>query len=283
MTLRFISARGTSLFSMLCHYFSLAPWASLMAFVWVQHYFPLPIIFEDLGMGDELQQRSVSSDQLQNRLKGKFLLSVNPHLADARKTLPPTQQHIPTSHQAVNKTWSSNPILSSSSVCPSMGGGATMDMRNLAGALPDYGMRQYQQPFQHQFASQGGPNQNMMYQYQQGSQYAGQTGSNFNPNVGQQYQSQYMQHQGQRSQAPGYSGYATSQAPSQSYPPHTQMPQEFQHGQPQHFLQIPSGQYAPAYTNRVNPGYQHTSDAIGYRQRTSQFDNADVSTTPASA
>ena len=41
-----------------------------MAFVWVQHYFPLPIIFEDTGMGDELQQGQFS-ENFPRRVRGK--------------------------------------------------------------------------------------------------------------------------------------------------------------------------------------------------------------------
>ena len=40
-----------------------------MAIFWVQHYYTLPIIFEDFGMGDELPPRQIlarkeSNDQL---------------------------------------------------------------------------------------------------------------------------------------------------------------------------------------------------------------------------
>lgn len=139
------------------------------------------------------------------------------------------------------------------------GGAQTMDMRSLAGALPDYSMRQYQQqPFQHQFPSHGGSNQNLMYQYQQGAQFAGQTASNYNPNLGQQYHSQYMQPQAARPQQPGFVGYPTSQTSSrafqnQPYP----IQQDFNPGQPQQFLQIPSsGQYGPQFGGRGGSGYQ---------------------------
>lgn len=43
-----------------------------MAFVWVQHYFPLPIVFEDIGMGDEFtQQGQSSSENFPGRRRGE--------------------------------------------------------------------------------------------------------------------------------------------------------------------------------------------------------------------
>jgi hypothetical protein len=137
-------------------------------------------------------------------------------------------------------------------------GGATMDMRSLAGALPDYAARQFQQQhFQQQYPSQGGANQNLMYQYQQSNQFAGQTGNNYNPNLAQQYHAQYMHQISARPHPPGFAGYPTTQAPSHSYQNQTmQIQQDFTHGQPQQFLQIPPGQYVSQYGNRGAPGYQ---------------------------
>ena len=149
------------------------------------------------------------------------------------------------------------------------GGGSNIDMRSLAGALPDYSMRQYQQqPMQHQFPSQGGSTQNMMYQYPQGQQFAGQTGTNYSSNIGQ-YQPQMIQHQAARPQQTSYGSFQGVPTPSHAFQNQSlSMQQEFSHGQPQQFLQIPAGQYVPAYGNRFSSGYQQpqmrqSSNVIG--------------------
>jgi hypothetical protein len=49
-------------------------WADWMAVFWVQQFFALPVIFENIGMGDEPPQRRLpfeAVDQL-----GKFILRV---------------------------------------------------------------------------------------------------------------------------------------------------------------------------------------------------------------
>ena len=132
-------------------------------------------------------------------------------------------------------------------------GGSTMDMRNLAGALPDYSMRQYQQqPLHHQFTPQANSTQqNMMYQYQQGQQFAGQTGTNHNFNA--QYHPQFIQQHAARQQQQAYAGFQNVQPSTQAFQPqHIQMP-EYSHNQQQQYLQIPTGQYVQAYGGR---GYQ---------------------------
>lgn len=139
-----------------------------------------------------------------------------------------------------------------------------MDMRGLAGALPDYSIRQLQQqPFQQQFPSHGSSGQNMMYQYQQGQQSAGQTGTNYNPNIGQ-YQPPFMQQQASRPPQSGFTGHQAAPTPSQSFQgQNLQMQQDFSHNQPQQFLQIPSGQYVPTYGGRISSGFQQPQMRTG--------------------
>ena len=139
-----------------------------------------------------------------------------------------------------------------------------MDMRSLAGALPDYSNRQFQQqPFQQQFPSHASSGQNMMYQYQQGQQFAGQTGTNYNPNIGQ-YQPQFMQQQASQPPQSGFTGYQAAPTPSQSFQGQKlHMQQDFSHNQPQQYLQIPSGQYVPTYGGRISSGFQQPQMRMG--------------------
>jgi hypothetical protein len=46
-----------------------------MAVFWVQHYYTLPIIFEDLGMGDEIPHRRKPqlTDDLDDQQRGTIL------------------------------------------------------------------------------------------------------------------------------------------------------------------------------------------------------------------
>ena len=45
-----------------------------MAFVWVQHYFPLPVIFEGaVGMGDDLRQGQIPSENYSGRGEYSFM------------------------------------------------------------------------------------------------------------------------------------------------------------------------------------------------------------------
>lgn len=46
-----------------------------MAIFWVQHYYPLPIIFEDFGMADEppLRQNLTSQDSDEHLSRGNVL------------------------------------------------------------------------------------------------------------------------------------------------------------------------------------------------------------------
>lgn len=79
-------------------------------------------------------------------------------------------------------------------------GASAMDMRSLAGALPDYSGRSYtQHSFQH-MAMPGGHNHNqpVMYQMHPGAQFAGQAGGAFNVNSAQSYPQQYLPSQQQR-------------------------------------------------------------------------------------
>ncbi|KAK5293464.1 hypothetical protein LTR99_009911 [Exophiala xenobiotica] len=83
-------------------------------------------------------------------------------------------------------------------------GAGALDMSNMAAALPDYQMRQFQQPsFPHHYQSPAVANQSMMYQYNQSAQFAGQTAGNYT-HAFQQYPSQYMQGTPPRQQHPAY-------------------------------------------------------------------------------
>lgn len=144
--------------------------------------------------------------------------------------------------------------------------GPAMDMRSIAGALPDYSsMRQYpQQPLQHQFPSHGGSNQNMMYQYQQSAQFAGQTATNFNPNLNQPMPSQFMHPHTGRPQQPHFSNYTGMQQPTHGFGgQNVQLQHDFGQQQPHSYLQIPSGQYANAYTGRMGAGFQQPQLRLG--------------------
>ncbi|OAP61809.1 hypothetical protein AYL99_04012 [Fonsecaea erecta] len=81
---------------------------------------------------------------------------------------------------------------------------AALDMSSVAAALPEYPMRQFQQPpYTQPYQHSGSTNPSMMYQYHQGAQFAGQTGPHTNPSFAQQYPSQYGQGPPSRQQPQG--------------------------------------------------------------------------------
>ncbi|OQU94752.1 RNA recognition motif aka RRM, RBD, or RNP domain-containing protein isoform 1 [Cladophialophora immunda] len=81
---------------------------------------------------------------------------------------------------------------------------APLDMSNLAAALPEYHIRQFQQPpYTQPYQHSASTNPSMMYQYHQGAQFAGQTAAHMNPSFSQQYPSQYGQGAPSRQQQQG--------------------------------------------------------------------------------
>jgi hypothetical protein len=100
-------------------------------------------------------------------------------------------------------------------------GATALDMSNLADALPDYNMRQYQPlSFPQRSGSPGPANQFTMYHYQQGAQFAGQTASDYIHPFAPEYPSQYVQaplSRQQRATFPQYMGTPTGPAGTQSF------------------------------------------------------------------
>jgi hypothetical protein len=227
-----------------------------MAFVWVQHYFPLPVIYEDLGMGDELQ-RQLTSENLQNRTRGESSHGTV-HCATDHVTEDSSQPSGYTNFPQPTQPNMEFEPYQQQQFPLSHHGGAAMDMRSIAGALPDYSsLRQYpQQSFQPQFPSHANSNQSMMYQYQQGAQFAGQTGTNFNPNLNQQLPFQFMQTQPGRPQ-PQYANFPGVSQQSPAFGgQNVQLQHDFSQQQPHNYLQIPPGQYGNTYPGRMGIGYQ---------------------------
>ena len=183
-----------------------------MAFLWVQHYYPLPVIFEDLGMPDDLQrQHFQSSDNTQNRLRGIHSILID----KAQLTLTDTSPHSLANLQGQQgMEFDSYPQQHFGA--GGYSGGNTMDMRNLAGALPDYPTRPFQnQPYHHQMQQPQQSNQNVMYQYPQGAQFAGQTANNYSSSF-QPFAAQLPQSHQVRQQAVPYHGYQGGQQQGQS-------------------------------------------------------------------
>ncbi|ETN38782.1 uncharacterized protein HMPREF1541_06820 [Cyphellophora europaea CBS 101466] len=132
-----------------------------------------------------------------------------------------------------------------------------MDMRSMAGALPDLSSRNYPQHSFQQMAIPSGHHQAAMYQhYAQGPQFAGQAGGAFNLHSAQQYQPQYSQSQHQRhgnfsgfvggpNQPPSFlsPGLPISQGMAQNVQGHHHM-QQFLHPQS-------SPQYGTGYNTRA--------------------------------
>ncbi|RMZ81980.1 hypothetical protein DV737_g2285, partial [Chaetothyriales sp. CBS 132003] len=118
--------------------------------------------------------------------------------------------------------------------------GTSLDMRNLAGALPSV-----PQPPYHQYPSPPISNQHPQYHFQHGQQFAGQTASNFNANLSAQYSQHYL--------------------PAEHRQPHMQ---HFPHGFANPNLQVshglgggqPYGQ-PPIYGGRIAP-YQASQQRI---------------------
>lgn len=138
-----------------------------------------------------------------------------------------------------------------------------LDMSNMAAALPDYQMRQFQQqPFTQHYQSPGAANQSVMYQYHPGAQFAGQTASSYGHSFAQQYPSQYVQGAQSRQQHggafPQFMGNPGGPQPFQNqtfmlqqpviHSPNT-MPQHQQHQQ----AQFPASHANPAYGGSYGP------------------------------
>ncbi|KAJ4570305.1 hypothetical protein HRR88_001153 [Exophiala dermatitidis] len=233
-----------------------------MAFIWVQQYFTLPVIFEGLGMGDEPPLPAIST----------------PH--ENEESL---REHSPQRPVPVSTTPSARvPDMEFESYprqhfgMAHFPGAEALDMSNMAAALPEYPMRQFQQqPFPHQFPTAGSANQSIMYQYQQGAQFAGQTAGNYSQTFAQQYPTQYVQslpsRQGQGA-FPQFIGGSAGVSGPQAYPSQALLLQQsmlqsagatVQHQQHQHqqHHQSPFAQsHVPApymghYPGRVAPQY----------------------------
>ena len=179
-----------------------------MAVFWVQQYFTLPVILEDIGMSDEIpltQQPQLIEGTYDSR-RGTYCNQRAPRhvLIDTG----PSPQHSLASSTTHQQQQQPNMEFDNYSRqhfgIGQYPGASALDMGGMANALPDYQLRSFpQQQFSQQYQPAGGSNPSMMYQFHQGAQFAGQTATNFNPAFPQQYQIQapYAQQQPRMAQA----------------------------------------------------------------------------------
>ena len=257
-----------------------ASWADLMAVFWVQQLFTLPVIYEHLGMGDELPHRrqpallrQLSNEQLgQSSIVGRFLKSNSYHeevSQEGRLTQLDSNTGRPQAMEVER-------LPSQQFAVGNMASTSSLNMGQMANALPDYRASNLGAPsFQQSIALQGDPR---MYQYQTSPQFAGQSRTQHDQTFNQQYPIQLQQ---QRPSPPNYSqaqGFAVSHGQNQqqfsSYYGHPQpSPQGYaQYAQgPQGF---PGGQsaYNPGYIQRISPsqlgGQMRQDSAYYYSQGT---------------
>jgi RNA recognition motif-containing protein len=235
-----------------------------MAVFWVQHYYTLPVIFEDFGMGDEVPPRpgfiSQGNDEHLSRgtwwalcplSYGILTFAERPvHAPITPSTLPPSQpvnmdfEHYPRQALAMDNFAS----------------GGALDLSSMAASLPDFQMRQFQQPpFNQSFQPNAAPNPTMMYQYHQGTQFAGQTAPTPAHTYVQQYAPHFVQNTPSRQQGTAFSPFMGNQGAPQSYQNQAFLMQHsmLQHQQQQSRYQQQFG--APAfgapYAARTASGY----------------------------
>ena len=250
-------------------------WADLMAVFWVQQLFTLPVIYEHLGMGDELPYRrqppllrQLSNEQLGQSYNVGHFLKLYSHHEDPSQEERPTQLDLGTGRP---QTMEFERLPSQQFAMGNIASVSPLNMGQMANALPDYRASNLGAPsFQQSIALQGDPR---MYQYQTNPQFAGQSRTQYDQTFTQQYP---MQLQQQRPSPPNYSqtqGFAGSHNQTQQqFPGYYGHPQPSPQGYaqyPQAHQGFPGGQsaYNPSYVQRVSPsqlGGQMRQDSAYY-------------------
>lgn len=168
-----------------------------MAVFWVQSYFTLPFIFEDIGMSDEPTQGRQHPQISDNDTSAQS--TSNPSMLELHDVLtlsgPPPIHSLPApGTQSFQQPAMEFDLLPGQHLdMYNYRGSSFMNMAGMASALPNYPLRGYvQQPFHHQYTP-AGPPPSITYHHQQGAQFAGQTAPNFTPIYEPQYQMPYPQ------------------------------------------------------------------------------------------
>jgi hypothetical protein len=186
-----------------------------MAFFYVQYYYPLPIIVEDFGgMGEPIRPRQSLNDNYRAPTDGGYAAVQQIALLMFADTTPHSlAQNIqqPTAYndfEGYNQPHFGGPGPSS--------GMSTMDMRSMAGALPDYAARSFpQQSFQQVPMGGGSHNHASMYQLPQGVQFAGQASNAFSHSGSSHFPQHFSQTQQLQRQYSGMAG--ASAMPNQPF------------------------------------------------------------------
>jgi hypothetical protein len=178
-----------------------------MAFFYVQYYYPLPIIIEDFGgMGEPTRPRqSFNDNQSPPTDGGCTTAQQNVLLMLADTTSHSLAQNIQrpiqySGFEGYNQPQFGGPNNVSSEM-------STMNMRSMAGALPDYPARSFpQQSFQQMPIGVGNHSHASMYQLPQGVQFAGQASNAFGHSGNSHFPQHFSQTQQLQRQYPGMAG-----------------------------------------------------------------------------